>query len=45
MLRARFRPKEAAIPSVAVELPPLNVYDELAAIGICAANSNEEVAA
>lgn len=44
-LRARFRPEEAAIPSVAVELVPLGAYDELAAIGIAAANSNEEIAA
>ena len=44
-LRARFRPEEAPIPSVAVELVPLNAYDELAAIGIVAANSNEEIAA
>ena len=44
-LRARFRPEEAAIPSVAVELAPLGVYDELAAIENIAANSNEEIAA
>ncbi|MGE0769922.1 MAG: IS21 family transposase [Hyphomicrobiaceae bacterium] len=44
-LRARFRPEEATIPSVAVELAPLGVYDELAAIEIIAANSNEEIAA
>ena len=44
-LRARFRPEETTIPSVAVELAPLGVYDELAAIGIVPANSNEEIAA
>ena len=53
-LRARFRPEETPIPSVAVELMPLAAYDELAAIvpqaclrhgGILPANSNEEIAA
>jgi hypothetical protein len=53
-LRARFRPEAAPIPSVTVELASLDVYDELAAIGIApqarlrhdvAANSNEEIAA
>ena len=53
-LRARFRPEEAPIPSVTVELASLDVYDELAVIGIApqarvrhdvAANSNEEIAA
>jgi hypothetical protein len=33
-LRARFRPEATPIPSVAVELAPLNVYDELAMIGV-----------
>jgi hypothetical protein len=28
-LRARFRPEEAAIPSVTVELAPLRLYDAL----------------
>jgi hypothetical protein len=32
MLHARFRPEKTPIPSVAVELAPLNVYDELAEI-------------
>ncbi len=44
-LRARFRPDETPIPSVAVELVPLGAYDELATIGVRAANSNEEIAA
>lgn len=44
-LRARFRPEETPVPSVAVELVPLAAYDELAAIGILPANSNEEIAA
>jgi hypothetical protein len=39
-LRARFRPDEAAIPSVAVELAPLHLYDAL-----LPANTNEEIAA
>jgi transposase InsO family protein len=41
-LRACFRPAEAPIPSVAVDLVPLDAYDELAAV---VANSNEEIAA
>lgn len=45
VLRARFRPQETPIPSVAVELASLGVYDELAAVGIVAANANEEIAA
>lgn len=44
-LRARFRPDETPVPSVTVELVPLAAYDELAAIGVVAANSNEEIAA
>ena len=51
-LRARFRPEEAPIPSVTVELASLDVYDELAGIvpkaplrHDVAANSNEEIAA
>jgi hypothetical protein len=44
-LRARFRPQQMPIPSVAVELVPLNAYDELAAITAFAANSNSGVAA
>ena len=52
-LRASFRPEETPIPSIAVELAPLNAYDELAAImpeaclrhDIVPANSNEEIAA
>jgi transposase InsO family protein len=31
-LRDRFKPDQAAIPNVAVELAPLSVYDELAAV-------------
>jgi hypothetical protein len=45
ILEARFRPEATPIPSVAVELAPLNVYDELVAIDIVPANTNEEIAA
>ena len=38
-LRARFRPEQAAIPSVTVKLVPLELYDELAAVDIAAANA------
>jgi len=44
-LRARFRPAEAAIPSVTVKLAPLDLYDELAAVGIAAATANVGAAA
>jgi hypothetical protein len=52
-LRARFRPETTPVPSVAVELVPLEAYDELATIGVLTstdatlvpANSNEEIAA
>ena len=40
-LRDRFRPAQTAIPNVAVELAPLRVYDELAAL----ANANAGAAA
>jgi hypothetical protein len=43
-LRARFRPAEAAIPNVAVELAPLCVYDELVAVAAFA-NDNAGAAA
>jgi hypothetical protein len=39
-LRSRFRPEAAPIPSVAVELASLDVYDELASFGMSPANSN-----
>ncbi|MGY4309392.1 hypothetical protein ACVIJ6_006635 [Bradyrhizobium sp. USDA 4369] len=39
-LRIRFRPEQAAIPHVAVELAPLAAYDELASIGFVPATSN-----
>ena len=39
-LRARFRPEEASVPSVTVELAPLHLYDALVP-----ANTNEEIAA
>jgi hypothetical protein len=45
MLRARFRPEHMSIPSVSVELVPLNAYNELAAITAVAANSNSGAAA
>jgi transposase InsO family protein len=44
-LRARFRPEATAIPSVAVALSSLDIYDELAAIDVAAAHANEEIAA
>jgi hypothetical protein len=44
-LHARFRPEQTPIPSVAVELVPLNAYNELAAITAVAANSNSGAAA
>lgn len=44
-LRARFRPEDAPVPSVTVELAALDIYDELVAIGLVAANFNEEIAA
>ena len=44
-LRARFRPEETSIPSVAVVLVPLGVYDELVGITVNPANSNSGAAA
>jgi hypothetical protein len=44
-LRDRFRPEEASIPSVAVDLVPLGAYDELVGITTIAANSNSGAAA
>jgi len=44
-LRARFRPEETSIPSVAVDLVPLGAYDELVGITAVAAASNSGVAA
>lgn len=38
-LRDRFRPETTSIPSVAVKLAPLDVYDELASV-IVSAHSN-----
>jgi hypothetical protein len=32
-LRARFRPEDAPVPSVTVQLAPLHLYDELATVG------------
>jgi hypothetical protein len=43
-LRDRFRPAQTAIPNVAVELAPLRVYDELAAVAALA-NANSGAAA
>ena len=34
VLRARFRPEAATVPTVAVELAPLHAYDELACIAV-----------
>lgn len=39
-LRDRFRPETTSIPSVAVKLAPLDVYDELASISIVSVRSN-----
>jgi hypothetical protein len=39
-LRDRFRPEAASIPSVAVKLASLDVYDELASVGIVSGRSN-----
>ena len=44
-LRARFRPEDAPVPRVTVELVPLGAYDELAAVTAIAANFNGEIAA
>jgi hypothetical protein len=43
-LCARFRPARTTIPNVAVELAPLHVYDELAAV-VALANDNAGAAA
>lgn len=43
-LRRRLRPEETPIPAIVVELAPLAIYDELAAIDVVAANSDSEVA-
>ena len=39
-LRDRFRPEAASIPSVAVKLASLDVYDELASVSIVSGRSN-----
>lgn len=39
-LRVRFRPEQAPIPHVAVELAPLAAYDELASVGFVPVTSN-----
>ncbi len=39
-LSAPFRPEEASVPSVAVDLVPLGAYDELVGITAVPANSN-----
>ncbi|CAG0930345.1 hypothetical protein PLCT1_01350 [Planctomycetaceae bacterium] len=43
-LRLRLRPEQTPIPAIVVELAPLAIYDELAAIDATAANSDSEVA-
>ena len=43
-LRMRLRPEQTPIPAIVVELAPLAIYDELAAIDIVAASSEREVA-
>ncbi|MES5486067.1 hypothetical protein QMZ05_25210 [Bradyrhizobium sp. INPA03-11B] len=44
-LRDAFRSEGTSIPSVAVKLARLDVYDELASVGIVSANSNQGEAA
>ena len=44
VLRMRLRPEETPIPAIVVNLAPLAIYDELAAIDTVAANSDSEVA-
>ena len=44
-LSDRFRPEEASIPSVAVDLVPLSTYDELVGITLTPANSDSGAAA
>jgi hypothetical protein len=44
-LRQRFRPDPEAIPSVVVDLVPLNAYNELAAVTAFEPISSFEVAA
>lgn len=44
-LRNRFRPEATSIPSVAVKLASLDVYDELASVNIVSTHSNLEEAA
>jgi hypothetical protein len=44
VLRARFQPDAKSIPDIAVELVPLNSYDELAAVYAVAPTSNLEAA-
>ncbi|SMX56355.1 Putative transposase [Bradyrhizobium sp. ORS 285] len=39
-LRIRFRPEQASVPDVAVELAPLAAYDELASLGFAPMTSN-----
>ncbi|MCK1689063.1 hypothetical protein IVA85_25040 [Bradyrhizobium sp. 145] len=39
-VRIRFRPEQASLPLLAVELAPLAIYDELASVGFVAAQSN-----
>jgi len=43
-LRLRLRPEETPIPAIVVDLAPLAIYDELAAIDVVAAGSDSEVA-
>lgn len=44
-LRDRYRPEATSIPSVAVKLAPLDVYDELASVSIVSACSSQGEAA
>ncbi|MEH2563613.1 hypothetical protein [Bradyrhizobium sp. AZCC 2289] len=44
-LRDRFRPGTSSIPSVAVKLGPLDVYDELASVSMVSVHSSQGEAA
>lgn len=44
VLRARFRPETAAVPTIAVELAPLGAYDELVCVAV-GPNANAGAAA
>jgi hypothetical protein len=45
MLRERFAPNPASVPTIKVAFVPLSVYDELATVHAVKATSNPEVVA